>query len=153
MALIAVPAALKATTPQNSYVLHCGGCHGLEGVSNSRLVPDLKDQIGYFMYLSEGRRYIVRLPNVAFSTTSDDELTGLLNFVVFDLGGASVPKQAKPYTVTEVSALRRQPLTEQSLLQLRGRMVQTLIRDYHATLGLRLYGEDYTASPPPQDRP
>jgi hypothetical protein len=122
-------------------------------VSNSRLVPDLKEQIGYFMNLPQGRSYIVRLPNVAFSMTSDDELTGLLNYVVFSLGGTSVPTHAERYTVTEVSSLRRQPLNEESLLELRGHLVQTLIDNYHATARLRLYGRDYTTSPTSQDRP
>jgi mono/diheme cytochrome c family protein len=134
-------------SPRVNYLLNCGGCHGLNGVSNSRLVPDLKDQIGLFLNLPEGRRYVVRLPNVAFSMTTDEALTGLLNYVVFTLGGAKVPKGAQPYTVREVSALRRSPLTEVSLVRTRQAMVRILIDQYHATTNLGLYGEgDYASS-------
>jgi hypothetical protein len=140
-------------TPRGSYLLYCGGCHGLNGVSNSRLVPDLKDQAGYFLNLPEGRRYLVRLPNVAFSTTSDQALTELLNYVVLDLGGAGAPMHAKPYTVREVSHLRHMPLSEVSLAQLRQQMVATLIDQFHATAQLRRYGTDEYESPlPAQDR-
>jgi hypothetical protein len=147
LALTGLPVVLHAEmtqvqTPRGNYLLSCGGCHGLNGVSNSRLVPDLKDQVGYFLNLPQGRSYVVRLPNVAFSMTSDEALTGLLNYVVFTLGGASVPIGTKPYTLREVSQLRRDPLTEVSLVQMREQMVRILIDQYHATTDLRRYGED-----------
>lgn len=134
-------------SPRGNYLLSCGGCHGLEGVSNSRLVPDLKDQVGAYLNLPEGRGYLVRLPNVAFSTTTDAALTGLVNYVVFTLGGASVPTGAKPYTLREVSELRRKPLTEVSLVQMRQQMVRLLVDRYHATTELRRYGADAYANP------
>lgn len=150
--LAAAPAGLRAEEPQDravrtNYLLSCGGCHGLNGVSNSILVPDLKDQVGYFLNLPEGREYLVRLPNVAFSSTSDEALTDLVNYMVFNLGGASIPKGAKPYTRREVSQLRRSPLTEVSLLQLRQQMVRTLIDQYNATTALLRYGDDAYGSP------
>jgi len=147
LACLAFPAMLRAAetidilSPRSNYLLYCGGCHGLNGVSNSRLVPDLKDQVGFFLNLPEGRRYVVRLPNVAFSMTTDEALTGLMNYVVFTLGGSTVPKDTKPYTVCEVSQLRRMPLTEVSLIQTRQSMVQILMDQYHATAGLRFYGD------------
>lgn len=127
---------------RQAYLLGCGGCHGLDGVSNSQIVPDLKDQVGYFLNLPEGRRYLARLPNVAFSTNSDQELAALLNYAVFTLGGPSVPAGAKPYTAREVGELRKQPLTETALFQYREKMVETLVADYRATPSLRRYGED-----------
>jgi hypothetical protein len=150
--LAGLPAHVRAETievrsPRTNYLLSCGGCHGLNGVSNSRLVPDLKDKVGYFLNLPVGRGYLVRLPNVAFSMTTDEALTGLLNFMVFTLGGASVPKGAKPYSVHEVSQLRRRPLTEVSLVQTRQEMVRILIDRYHASTDLRFYGAgDYGSS-------
>jgi mono/diheme cytochrome c family protein len=146
LALAGLPAMLRAETvgvlsPRANYLLSCGGCHGLNGVSNSLLVPDLKDQVGYFLNLPEGRGYLVRLPNVAFSMTTDEALTGLVNYVVFTLGAATVPAKAKPYTVREVAQLRRMPLTEVSLVQTRKEMVQILIDQYHASKDLGLYGE------------
>jgi mono/diheme cytochrome c family protein len=153
LALAGLPALLHAEmtqlpTARANYLLSCGGCHGEGGVSNSRLVPDLKNQVGFFLNLPEGRGYVARLPNVAFSITTDDALTGVLNYVVFALGGASVPKGAKPYTVREVSQLRRSPLTEVSLDRMRQQMVQILIEQYNATTELRRYGADSYGSPP-----
>ena len=142
--LPALACADMTPIPQDkqNFLLNCGGCHGLDGVSNSQIVPDLKDQVGYFLNLPEGRRYLARLPNVAFSTNTDQELAALLNYAVFTLGGPSVPKGAKPYTAREVGELRKQPLTETALFQYRQQMVETLVADYRATPALRRYGED-----------
>jgi mono/diheme cytochrome c family protein len=130
-----------------NYLLNCGGCHGLDGASNSSLVPDLKDQVGFFMNLPEGRRYLVRLPNVAFSMMTDEALTDVMNYMVFTLGGRSTPKDTKPYTMNEVSQLRREPLTEVSLAQTRQQMVRILIDQFHATADLLRYGGDDPAYP------
>ena len=140
--------ASRVETDRTNYVLNCGGCHGLDGVSNSSLVPDLKNQVGFFLNLPEGRNYVAQLPNVAFSKTTDEVLTSLLNYVVFGLGGDSVPRGAKPYTVREVSQLRRKPLTGISLAQMRQQMVRILIDQYNATTELRRYGaDDYGGQP------
>jgi hypothetical protein len=66
---------------------------------------------------------------------------------VFTLGGSSAPKGTAPYTTSEVSQLRREPLTEVSLAQTRQKMVETLIDQFHATTNLRQYGADDPAYP------
>ena len=123
------------------YLMGCVGCHGENGVTISQKVPDLKDQIGFFLHLPEGRAYLVRLPNVAFAPISDTELADMMNYMVFTLGGSSAPKDAKPYTPAEVGKLRKQPLTEVPLFQYRTEIVERLIADYQAPEGMRLYGQ------------
>jgi mono/diheme cytochrome c family protein len=134
--------------PQSNYLLGCGGCHGVAGVSNSRLVPDLADQVGYFLNDRAGREYLVRVPNVAFYPLSNRNLADMLNYMVFQLGGSSIPAGAKPYTAAEVARLRRQPLSETSLEAYRTGLIDTLSTTFPAPPGLRTYGSDY--HPPPQ---
>jgi mono/diheme cytochrome c family protein len=128
------------TPPQRDYLLACGGCHGFTGVSNANLVPSLKGFVGYYLNLPEGRAYLARLPNVAFSTLSDAQLAAVLNYTVFDLGAGSAPAGSKPYATAEVGQWRRQPLTEVSLSEYRRNMVETLIRQYQAPQAMRGYG-------------
>ena len=104
---------------QAHYYEGCGGCHGLNGISARREIPVLRDEVGAFMCSAEGRRYIVRLPNVAFAHMDDHTLAETLNFVVFELGRASVPAGTRPYTAEEVGQLRRIPLKNQPLARLR----------------------------------
>ena len=122
------------------YLMGCVGCHGETGVTISRKVPDLKGQIGYFLYLPEGRDYLARLPNVAFAPISDQGVADMLNYMVFTLGEGSAPKGAKPYNAGEVGRLRKQPLTEVPLFQYRGEIVERLIAGYNAPAAMRVYG-------------
>ena len=108
---------------QLSYSRSCGGCHGLMGVSAKDEVPDLRNRVGIFLCSSKGRDYVVRLPNVAFAAMDDETLAGALNFMMFDLGGPSVPSNSnrfsRPFTAQEVNRLRVRPLKARNLLQLR----------------------------------
>jgi mono/diheme cytochrome c family protein len=137
---VPVDPSLLLAEPQSNYLLGCGGCHGVDGRSNSKLVPDLRDQVGYFLSTPAGREYLVRLPNVAFYTASNEELAAVLNYMVFTLGGKGVPADAKPYTAAEVASLRKSPLTEVSLVAYRARLVEELIAQHHAPESLRVYG-------------
>jgi mono/diheme cytochrome c family protein len=129
----------------NNYVLGCGGCHGIDGVSNAKLVPQLRGQVGYFLNTKTGREYLVRVPNVAFYAASNEELAQMLNYMVFTIGHDGVPAGAKPYTAAEVARLRKAPLTEVSLVDYRNRLVEDLIANHGAPNSLRIYsgGDSY----------
>jgi hypothetical protein len=115
--LISLP---ELTGPQSDYVEHCSGCHGMQGNSAPAEIPVLRDRVGYFLCTQEGRDYLIRLPNVAYSAITDNqELADMMNFVVFGLGGNSAPKAAKPYTAPEVARLRARALATQSLMAAR----------------------------------
>ncbi len=138
-----VDPSLRLGNAQSNYLLGCGGCHGTDGRSNSKLVPDLRDQVGYFLSTKAGREYLVRLPNVAFYTASNQELAAMLSYMVFELGGSGVPAGAKPYSAGEVAKLRKSPLTEVSLVAFRATLVDELIAQHHAPESLRTYGNSY----------
>ena len=83
----------ELTVAQSDYVEHCSGCHGMQGNSAPAEIPVLRDRVGYFMCTQQGREYLIRLPNVAYSAISDNqELADMMNFVVFGLGGNSAPR-------------------------------------------------------------
>ncbi|HWU56720.1 MAG TPA: hypothetical protein VN175_14515 [Rhizomicrobium sp.] len=118
----------ELTGPQSDYVEHCSGCHGMQGDSAPAEIPVLRDRVGYFMCTREGREYLIRLPNVAYSAITDNqELANMMNFVVFGLGGNSAPKGAKPYTAQEVARLRSQALATQSLIAARTEVVGKMV--------------------------
>ena len=79
------------------------------------------------MCTPEGREYIVRLPNVAFAAADDAALADVMNFVVFSLGGESVPEGVAPYSSREVGALRRQPLKNRPLDEMRAQILADAI--------------------------
>ena len=134
------PALPLLTTPQSDYVEYCSGCHGMQGNSAPAEIPVLRDRVGYFMCTGEGRDYLIRLPNVAYSAITDNqELAEMMNFVVFGLGGNSAPKGAKPFTAMEVGRLRAKALGTQSLIAARAQVVDKLISDCAAPQSMKFF--------------
>jgi hypothetical protein len=125
---ISLPAAandapVQLTPAQSGYLESCGGCHGIQGTASKKDVPQLRSEVGRFLCTAAGREYIVRLPNVAFADMSDRLLADVMNFVVFDLGGASAPRGAAAYSVAEVAGLRRRPLKNAPLARMRANIL------------------------------
>lgn len=103
--LVCVVAGAATADERFDYVLHCAGCHKLDG-SGSAVVPAL-DEIGRLVALPGGREYIGRVPGVAQAPLDSDRLAALLNWLVTEHGGA-----APPYDAMEIEALRRRPLRD-----------------------------------------
>jgi len=100
----------------------------MQGNSAPAEIPVLRDRVGYFMCTRQGRDYLIRLPNVAYSAITDNqELADMMNFVVFGLGGQSAPKGTKPFTAQEVARLRTQALATQSLIAARVAAVKEMV--------------------------
>jgi hypothetical protein len=155
---------------QVAYLTSCGGCHGVEGVSAPLVVPTLRHLTGSFLCTRQGREFIVRLPDVALSSLSDRMLTRVMNWVVFDLGAPkdgwirpgsngrpALPDARRftppPYTVAEISRLRRQPLTQTGLTAHREEVVAHIQARCAAPAGLSVYGAAYgttVVSPSPR---
>lgn len=123
-----------------AYLTSCGGCHGVEGSSAPRAVPTLTHLTGVFLCTRQGREYLVRLPDVALSVLSDRMLTAVLNWVSFDLGApVAGGREARRYTVAEVTRLRHYPFTNTPLTRYRERVVTNLARRCEVPAGLRVY--------------
>lgn len=95
---------------EESYVLHCSGCHGLSGTGVPGTTPTLHG-IGRFASTPEGRAYLARVPGVAQAPVDDAELATLLNWVL-ETFSETAPNP--PYSGSEVGRLRRQPLRSTS---------------------------------------
>ncbi len=120
----------------SNYLQSCGGCHGIQGRSAIGLVPQLRDRVGWFLCTPQGRDFIVQLPDVAFAGVSDQELADVLNFMVFELGGASTPKGAKPYSAAEVKQLRENTPLRTGLRARRQAVVNELVKSCGADRAL-----------------
>lgn len=150
--LLGLAAAQAAASPdtgvralgrvETRYLLRCGGCHGTQGRSPETNVPSLSGQVGWFLCTAEGRSYLLRLPNVTRAPLSDAELAELMNWVVFRLGGASVPANAQPFTAEEVQAARARPLLSTTLVADRQAIVSSLMQRCSAPASLAAYGRN-----------
>jgi hypothetical protein len=93
---------------QQDYVLNCMGCHQVDGGGQPPAIPNLKDRVGYYLTVPQGRAYLVQVPGAANSLLGDRELTGVLNWMVDEFAGVSRPAKFEPFAVEEVAAYRRQ---------------------------------------------
>ncbi|GEN98529.1 hypothetical protein NSE01_03620 [Novosphingobium sediminis] len=124
---------------QTDFIENCAGCHGLRGTTVPAKLPEIKDRVGWFMCTPGSRAYLLRLPNVAHSRIADnDQLADLMNYVVFVLGGTSVPAGTKPFTGPEVAYERQFALTSISLKAERLRLANESIKKCRAPASLRL---------------
>jgi mono/diheme cytochrome c family protein len=94
--------------PAEAYVLHCSGCHGLDGRGVPGATPSLHD-LARLIARPGGREYVARVPGVAQAPASDAELAELLNWVVAKFSEDAL---AERYTPAEIGALRRSPLRD-----------------------------------------
>ena len=124
---------------QSDFIEQCAGCHGVRGTTVPAKLPEIKDRVGWFMCTPAARAYLLRLPNVAHSRITDNaQLADLMNYVVFVLGGKSVPQGTKPFTAEEVAHERQFALTSVSLKAERLRLANESIRKCRAPASLRL---------------
>lgn len=106
-------AALAGGRPQANFLLHCSGCHGQDGGGNpANGIPDLRDRVGYFLHMPEGRAFLVQVPGTAQSSLGDAETAQLLNWLVVAFSPNAVPAKWLPYSRDEVARLRASPLDD-----------------------------------------
>ena len=80
----------------------------------------------------------LRLPNIAHVRLDDDQrVAEMMNFVVFELGVPTPPKEARPFTAAEVAAGRPKTMTGFEVMDMRKAVVDELIRSCHAPRSLR----------------
>ena len=109
LAILITAAAAGATPPVGEdYILHCSGCHRLDGGGVKGTIPSLHN-LAPLLTKPGGRDYLARVPGVAQAPLDDARLARLLNWVVREFSGAEV---TPPYAAAEVGRLRAKPLRD-----------------------------------------
>lgn len=110
-----LPGVQDAARAHQNYMLQCQGCHrpdasGPSAAGNARSTPAMAGIIGKFLTVAGGRAYLIRVPGMATSQLDDAQLAELANWTLYRFDPAHVPANFKPYSASEVGALRAQPL-------------------------------------------
>ena len=106
-----------------NYQMLCQGCHIPTG-EGGRGVPNMLNQVGYFLNIAQAREYLIRVPGSANSALNDERLAELLNWVILEFAQQSEPEQWPPFTQPEITAARAEPLFE--VVQHRHKLVDQL---------------------------
>ena len=113
-ALQATLAKLRgSTSAHKDYLLNCAGCHGLDGAGVPRQgVPDFRGSAGVFTRTASAREYLIRVPGSSGSLLTNEELAGVLNWIVAKFGPNAVAPDFRPFTTSEIGSLRPYPYTD-----------------------------------------
>ena len=96
-----------ANTPQFNYRLYCSGCHQADGTGSPvNGIPNMRDEVGHFLRLPEGRAYLSQVPGTLNTPLDDARTAELLNWVMANIGRGSVPADFRPYTADDVAHYR-----------------------------------------------
>jgi len=95
-----------------NYLVYCRGCHLPDAEGSAGKVPRIKDYIGNFLGVEGGRDFLVRVPGAANAAIDDEQLAELLNWIIEEFAGTSLPTNFQPYTAAEVGRLRHSPLND-----------------------------------------
>ncbi|MEZ4631593.1 MAG: cytochrome c [Deinococcales bacterium] len=114
--MVQVAALAYALSPEQLYALNCMGCHNVDGrgleQSDGTSVPRLKDFVGYFLHLPEGRAFISQVPGVAFSGLNDEDSAKVLNWILLTQSAEQLPQDFMPYSAEEIAHYRQTPLVD-----------------------------------------
>ncbi len=105
----AMPGVASPQRAQQNWMLNCRGCHGASG-STQVSTPSIVGSVARFLSARGGREYLVRVPGVAAAPLTDDVLAELINWMLWSYDASNLPVDFRPYSTSEVSALRRNPL-------------------------------------------
>ncbi len=117
IALCILPAAHAVDVDERrarfNYMMFCQGCHQPDAAGSDKAhVPQIRGFVGHFLKVEEGREFLVRVPGSAYAAVDDEQLAELLNWMILEFSGDSMPHNFLPYTGQEVGQLRDQPLIE-----------------------------------------
>ncbi len=91
-----------------NYILHCSGCHRLDGLGAIEGgIPTFPGSVAHIAGNDKGRTYILHVPGVTSTNLSDAALAEVLNYILDRWGGDS-----PPFTAEEVTRRRAEPVAD-----------------------------------------
>ena len=106
IAALLMASAASAQPPRIQYMIHCLGCHTMDGTGVPGKVPNLRTEMPALLHVEGGREYMVQVPGSAQAPLSDAEVAAVLNFILDEFAEVDLPSGFQPYTAEEVARLR-----------------------------------------------
>jgi hypothetical protein len=98
----AVAADTTMARARTDYMLHCSGCHGMDGLGKpEKGIPRFADQVGHFLRLPEGRAFVMQVPGLLGVRLPDERAAAVTNWMIREFAGPSLPAEFTPYSADE----------------------------------------------------
>jgi mono/diheme cytochrome c family protein len=92
------------------WTLNCQGCHRPDATGSAATTPSLAGTAARFLWVPGGREYLARVPGVATSALSNEDLAEVLNWLLWRFDKDNLPSNFQPFSAAEVGELRTRPL-------------------------------------------
>jgi len=106
LVFITVLPATTAANPKSDYMIHCMGCHRLDGQGMPPEVPAFDRMLGEIIARPEGRSYLIRVPGASQSPLEDEQLARVLTWILREFSSASLPGDFQDISLQEVQKFR-----------------------------------------------
>ena len=93
-------------SPRVNYMLHCMGCHMMDGSGAPGAVPSLRGRMASFLQVDAGRAYLIQVPGTAQSPLNDAEVAEVVNWMLEEFTIGPLPADFQPYSEEEVAGYR-----------------------------------------------
>lgn len=101
------------TSHRSLYILHCAGCHAMDGSGHpDKGVPSMRGALGHFMAVPEGRAFLLQVPGVNNAGLTDAQIAEVTNWMVRQFSADTAPPGWPAYTAAEVADAKRQRPTD-----------------------------------------
>ena len=100
-----LPAA-TAASPKSDYMIHCMGCHRLDGQGMPPEVPAFDRMLGEIITRPEGRSYLIQVPGASQSPLGDEQLARVLTWILREFSSTSLPGDFQDISLQEVQKFR-----------------------------------------------
>ena len=110
--LVLAGASAAGADPRADYLMHCAGCHLVDGSGMPPDVPSLAGPLGRIASSPVGRDYLARVPGAAQAPLTDEELAAVLNWLLLEYNRQSLSKDFRPLTTAEVARSRSRVLAD-----------------------------------------
>jgi cytochrome c553 len=104
------PGVENAQRAWQNWTLNCQGCHRPDGTGSAGTTPSVAGTVAKFLSVAQGREYLTRVPGVATSPLSDQQLSEVLNWMLWRFDRDDLPADFLPFTAAEVGDFRKRPL-------------------------------------------
>jgi len=111
VALLALAQPVGAD-PRGDYLMHCAGCHLADASGLPPDVPSLAGPLGRIVSSPAGRDYVARVPGAAQAPLTDEQLAAVLNWVLLEFNGETLPADFRPLRAAEVARSRASVLAD-----------------------------------------
>lgn len=108
LASSALPCAAQSPAQARTlYVLHCAGCHSMDGSGvPDKGVPSMRGTLGRYLQVPEGRAFLVQVPGVLNAGLTDPQIAAITNWALVEFSAGTLPAAWAPYTAQEVAQAR-----------------------------------------------